>query len=84
MYFLCRLAGIPISKSRGFSEDGNILGGFPDDAKADTCGGGSKGDEGEDEEERQEATSFRRGHPALNGNKSGWGVQDEEEDQGEW
>lgn len=61
MDLLCRLTGIPVSKSRGFTKDGNIWRGFPDDAKANPCGGGGECDEVENEKmedeeaERQEA-----------------------------
>ncbi|TQD86502.1 hypothetical protein C1H46_027991 [Malus baccata] len=61
------LACIHVLESWCFSKDGNIWRRFPDDAKADACGGGNMGgvveedekvDEDE-EEERQEAMRCR-------------------------
>ena len=55
------LANIPVSKSWSFLKDGNIWRNFPNDAKADACGGGTMGEavEEDEEEERQEAMRCR-------------------------
>lgn len=64
-----RPTGIPIAKSWGFPEDGDIWGRFSDNATADSTGGGGGGGGccGEKEgEKRQEAKeSGVRGHPVL-------------------
>lgn len=53
---LARVAGVAIAEGGGLPEDGDIGGGFEDDAEADAGGGGGGGVE---EDERQEAKEVK-------------------------